>query len=420
MAGFGEVNKVGFVGMGKLGLMVALAIESKGYEVCGTDINPDVESYIKDRQIPYQEIGASTLLATTNLEFLPSISEVVAQSDLVFCPIQTPHEPEFEGTTRLGEERKDFDYSYLVGAIKEIAEAAKEQKKPTNLVVISTCLPGTYSREIAPIIEGNEYINYLYEPLYIAMGTVIPDYLDPEFVLVGHDNMDAAIDLGRFYQKIHHKPIFETDITTAEGIKVFYNTMITMKTILANAWMQTAHKTGMNVDDITEAMSLATDRLLSPKYLRGGSPDSGGCHPRDLIALSWLGDQVDLQPNVFEEMAKMREEQTAWTASLVAEKHKETGLPVYVLGKAFKPETNLTVGSGATLLVNMLKEQDIEAVQYDPKVDETPPEFKPGVYFVATDHEEFKYFNFPKGSVVYDLWRSLPDIEGVEVIHIGK
>ena len=47
--------KIGFVGLGKLGLPVALAINSKGHDVCGYDINPEVEGYLSSRAIPYQE-----------------------------------------------------------------------------------------------------------------------------------------------------------------------------------------------------------------------------------------------------------------------------------------------------------------------------------------------------------------------------
>ena len=63
-------------------------------------------------------------------------------------------------------------------------------------------------------------------------------------------------------------------------------------------------------------------------------------------------------------------------------------------GKSFKPETNIVTGSPAVLLDNLLKERGKTVVSYDPHVDKTTPEFRSGVYFVATQHPEFIDFEF--------------------------
>ena len=62
-------EKIGFIGLGKLGLPVAMAISSKGYEVSGYDINPKVKNYIKDKQIPYQEVGMDELFEDFAVNF---------------------------------------------------------------------------------------------------------------------------------------------------------------------------------------------------------------------------------------------------------------------------------------------------------------------------------------------------------------
>ena len=146
-------KKIGFVGLGKLGLPVALSIENKGYQVCGYDINPSVAKYISERKIPYQEEGTLELLEKTNLKVLPSIKEVVKFSDIIFCPVQTPHDSRFEGISRLPKERIDFNYSYLIKAVKDIASACMDLNKKIVLVVISTVLPGTIEREIFPLLN---------------------------------------------------------------------------------------------------------------------------------------------------------------------------------------------------------------------------------------------------------------------------
>lgn len=411
--------------MGKLGLPVAVAINSKGHDVIGYDINPKVKGYLDNREIPYQEEDLQPLLDKHTVKWADSIKDVVAKSEIIFLAIQTPHDPKFEGDKRIPEERADFNYTYLVDATTEVAKQAAEQKKFVSVVTISTCLPGTFEREILPIFEdpdhtdevGRAYVNYMYNPFFIAMGTVLQDFLDPEFVLLGsclgsHDEL-----VKEFYSTIHNRPTFTTDIKTAEGIKVFYNTFITMKTVLANTYGEMAHKLGMNVDDIYKALSLATDRIVSPKYLKAGMGDGGGCHPRDNIALSYLAKQVGLSHNIFEDLMAAREDHAAWLADVIIAKRDETGLPVIMLGRAFKPETNIETGSPSVLVHNILEEKGLSAHHLEDF--ETEPDI-PWLVFIGTQHERYTKMKFLPGSVVIDPFGYIPDQEDVEVIRVGR
>jgi UDPglucose 6-dehydrogenase len=243
------------VGLGKLGLPVALAIDNKGHRVIGTDVNQQVVDYLGKGEIPYREKDLQPLLDDHTVGWRDTIKDVVAESDLIFVAVQTPHAPEFEGVTPLTEDRADFDYSYLVRSVAEIAKICAEQQTRKTVAVISTCLPGTFEREIAPLL--NDYVAYVYCPLFIAMGTVLEDYLNPEFNLIGVRDLDAACLMVDFYSTINTAPPLKTDITTAEGVKVSYNTWITAKTVIANAWGELSERLGMNFNDILKAWSLA-------------------------------------------------------------------------------------------------------------------------------------------------------------------
>lgn len=403
--------KIGIVGAGKLGMPVALAIESKGHEVEVYDINPATSGYL-DGTIPYphQEEGIEELLANNHVKAAESIGELVAGKDIVFCAIQTPHEERFEGTTRLPEDRADFDYTFLKQAVTDIVDASEK----TTLAVISTCLPGTYEREIKPLL--NDKIDYVYNPLYIAMGTVVMDYLHPEFVLIGQESPEAADKLANFYTTINNKPHVVTDITTAEGIKVSYNTWITAKTVIANAWGEMCHKTGMNFDDMYKAWSLATDRLISPRYMNAGMSDGGSCHPRDNIALSHISKEVGMSHNLWEDLMSAREDHVDWLAQLTLDKATEEELPIVILGRSFKPETNIETGSGAILLANMLKEKGAHPQHYE-DLEGLPQK---AVYFIGTAHERYKDFKFPNGSVVLDPHGIIQDRDNVTIIRVGR
>ena len=92
--------KIGFLGLGKLGLPVALAVESKGHTVIGTDINETTLKNIRSKNLNYREEGAEELLRLSKLQ-LKSLGKIVEESDIIFVPIQTPHEEKYEGITRV-------------------------------------------------------------------------------------------------------------------------------------------------------------------------------------------------------------------------------------------------------------------------------------------------------------------------------
>lgn len=409
---------VGFIGLGKLGLPVALAVEDKGHRVIGYDVNPNVKKCLEERKIPFKEKGIQPLLDRTKIE-LTSIENIVTQSDIIFCAVQTPHDPRFEGSTRLPNERQDFDYSYLIAAIKTISETAKRYQRHVTLVVISTCLPGTYRRDIAPLLNG--YVHYVYNPFFIAMGTVVEDFLSPEFVLIGTDGnpsgnlVSPPLKLRELYASIHDRPLLVTDYTTAEAIKVSYNTFITMKTVLANIWGELAYKLEANVDDIYRAWIMSTDRLISPKYLKAGVGDGGGCHPRDNIALSYIAEKVNLSHNIFEDLMYAREDHMDWLAQEAIDLSMKYELPLVVLGRSFKPETNIETGSPSVLMVNIIREYG-HPVVHEEDIQELPV----AVFVIGTRHERYASYSFPQGSVVLDPFRYIPDLKDVRVIRVGK
>ena len=409
--------KIGFVGLGKLGLPVALAVESKGHDVIGFDISENVKNIIEAKKIPYKEIWAQDYLDKSNIKF-ESLDNVVEHSEIIFVPIQTPHDPLYEGITRIPDKRVDFDYSYLKAGMKKLSDSIEKQKKDKVVIIISTVLPGTIRQEIKPLL--GKHTKICYNPFFIAMGTTMKDFLYPEFILFGVDDLDAADKAEKFYRTINNATFFKTTIENAELIKVSYNTFISTKIAFINTIMEMCHKLpNTNIDDVTNALMLGNKRLISGAYLRGGMGDGGGCHPRDNIALSWLARKLDISNDFFDQIMKQREKQTEWLVSLIKEnqiKDKKT----YILGKSFKPETNIQTGSPSILLENLLKESGINAIMYDPYVDSSKPVFEKGVYFIGTQHEVFERFNFPKGSIIIDPFRMInKDLNDVKVIRIG-
>lgn len=424
--------KIGMIGVGKLGMPCALAINQKGHEVMAYDV---VKECMQKESFCHREIGPNgepsiePMLRDSTIKF-GSMQDVVDFSDIIFVSVQTPHLEKYEGTTRLPEERVDFNYSYLKESISQLSECVEKNGNDKTVIVISTVLPGTMRREIMPLMS--EKIKLCYNPFFIAMGTTMQDFLNPEFILFGVYDDAAAAKAEEFYKTITNAPFFKTSIESAEAIKVFYNTYITGKITMMNAVMEVCHKIpGADCDEVTRALSLATKRIISPSYMYGGMGDGGGCHPRDNIALSWLAKELNISYDWWENLMLAREKQTEWLADyLLALVGPQSGGMITILGKAFKPETNLTVGSPAILLRNLLAEKlgpstDPESISmYDPYLDDINAKENilstKRVYFIATKHEEFKSYRFPSGSIVIDPWRYIPkNHPDVKYVYIG-
>ena len=404
--------KIGVIGLGKLGLPISIAIDNKGHDVIGYDINPNITEDKKPKDIfstlECDETGENTLksmIDKSNVKFTKNLNYLILNSDIIFVAVQTPHDKLYEGSTRIPTTRKDFNYDYLVSSIKNISNELEIIKKEKIVTVISTVLPTTIRNYIIPVMS--KYIKLCYNPFFIAMGTTVRDFYYPEFILLGVVDENAKNTVCEFYKTITTSKVYTTTLENAELIKVCYNTMISTKVSFVNTIMEMCDKLpNTNVDQVTDALKLSNRRLISPAYMTGGMGDGGGCHPRDNIALSWLSNKLNLSFNFFDAIMICRENQTEYFAKLIEEEHiKNNNLKVYILGKSFKPETNIISGSPSILLKNLLKERNINCIMYDPYIDTDIPNFEKGIYFIGTKHSAFKDFKFIKDSIVLDPHR---------------
>ena len=376
--------RIGFVGAGKLGFPMALAFDQAGHEVYVTDTSPQVRQSFDDRTWPHVERHVPDLLETHRIKWGSP------EADLIFVAVQTPHLPEFDGTHPLSDTRADFDYTYLAQALSEV-------QAPT-VAVVSTVLPGTWKRLF------RDFPNYVYNPSFIAMGTVIDDLKRAEFNLIGSEG--ASTDkLIEAWRTVNDAPNYECGITEAEAVKVAYNSFISMKVALANTWGWLGEEVGFNAGVVMEALALAERRLISRAYLNPGMGDGGACHPRDLIALSWLAREYGAY-DLFGALAEHRETHAEWLASQLPD-------GVVIWGKAFKPDVDIQTGSAALLVAHFLIQQGKSfTIADDPQ---------PGRWnFIATAHSRYKTVQWPRGSVVVDPHGLIRDQAGVKIIRPGR
>ncbi len=365
--------KIGFIGLGKLGRDAAEVLSEK-HDVVGYDPNINVE-------------GLSGTL-----------EEACKDKDVVLVAVQTPHDPKYGGETPTSHlEPKDFDYSYLIQAVKDVDEHVNEG---TLISVISTVLPGTVRREIVPLIKNGKFI---YNPYLIAQGTVKWDMRNPEMIMIGtssgHESRETKT-LRDVYDPILEKNA-RYEIGTweeIESLKVFYNTFITAKLCLVNMIQDVAMKVGhINVDVVTDALKYSTQRIMGPSYMMAGFGDGGACHPRDNIALRHMAKRLNLGYDLFDSIMKVREQQAYNMARYVMQYQ----MPVVILGKAFKPGIDQTIGSPSMLVGWYIQNLDDSMKVY---YDEAPDE---GAYTYLIHDKGLIPSQFNPGSCIIDPYRTL-------------
>jgi UDPglucose 6-dehydrogenase len=380
-------TKIGFIGLGKLGMPCAEAMAKKGFDVAGYDI----------------------LAKTSNsIEIREDIEDVCRDRDIVFVATPTPHEDGYDGRTPTSHlPVKDFNYD----AVKKVlAKCNRHMGKAQTLVLISTVLPGTCRKELQPLMTNTKL---LYNPYLIAMGTVADDMINPEMIMIGSKNGMAGTNckirselLESFYNQVcDNFPRVEFGtFEEVEAMKIFYNTFISNKIAMVNMIQDVAHKLGnMDVDRVTGALAKSTKRIVSPAYMKAGMGDGGACHPRDNIALRWLANELDLGYDMFESIMTAREKQ----AENMAKEILTHGKNIHFTSDSYKPGTDMTDGSYSLLVQHYVVKHGGQIVHG----------FDNPVEVIVRVHESDK-ITADNETIIFDPWRSYP--KAANVVYYGK
>lgn len=402
-------KKIGFIGLGKLGLPCAEVIAQK-HSVVGYDINAFSSKIVKTAE---------------------SIKECVGNSDIVFIAVPTPHDPIYDGTVPTSQlSPKDFNYEIVEQCL---TEANKFMNENQLLVLISTVLPGTTRERFAPLVTKT---NFLYNPYLIAMGSVAWDMINPEMIMIGTEdgnengNAKKLIDFYKTIMKNNPRYVVGT-WDECECIKVFYNTFISAKIGLVNMIQDVAQKQGnINVDVVTDALAKSTQRIMGPQYMTAGMGDGGSCHPRDNIALRYLATKLDLGYDLFDSIMQAREVQAENLAKELVKYAILNKMKIYIHGKSYKPDVEYCDGSYSLLIGHYCKQLGFEPIYIDPLTgDNLNSAF--GVILLAhnrkityphneTLEDQNLYCKIEQGSIIIDPWRSFPKSADYYVIHYGN
>ncbi|MDD5065973.1 MAG: UDP-glucose/GDP-mannose dehydrogenase family protein [bacterium] len=358
--------KLSVIGLGKLGACSAACFSYKGFDVIGVDINKNFVDAINQGKAPVYEPRLQELISQSKgrLKATQDYEEALKESEVTFLIVPTP-----------SKEDGHFSDKYLQDSLRHLAAALKRLNKKHHIFVItSTVSPGTTENQLIPLIETvsgrklNKDFSVCYNPEFIALGSVITDFLNPDLILIGESQESAGRELEKIYEKVcDNKPrMARMSLVSAEITKISLNSYVTMKISFANTLANICESIpGADVDDITKA--LGADKRISPYYLKGGLSFGGPCFPRDNRAFSAFAAHYGIDAVLAKATDKVNHMQVEHLSSKIISyvSHYENKV-ISILGLAYKPNTPVIEESPAIKLIEDLLKKDMEVIVYDP------------------------------------------------------
>jgi len=342
---------------------MAAAIASRGFSVIGVDVDQEVVAAINSGRAPVPETGLEELIAQNRDRLKATLShhEAVGAADISFVIVPTPTDS-----------RGAFSLQYVEWAAQEIGKALADRQDYHLVVLVSTVLPGSTRYQVLPELErasgkkcGPDF-GLCYSPDFIALGSIIRDYLNPDFNLVGEFDRRSGDLLERSYRELmeNRPPCKRMSLENAELAKLALNTFVTTKISYANMLAELCERIpGGDVDVVTDA--IGCDRRIGKAYLKGAIGYGGPCFPRDNVALSFLAEALGIS-------APIAEATHAFNVGFVERfiqrtaPHVSPGETAAVLGLAYKPQTHVVEESQGIELALALSRKGVRVLGFDP------------------------------------------------------
>jgi UDPglucose 6-dehydrogenase len=362
--------KVAVIGLGKLGSSISAVIASKNIFVRGHDIDKEKVIDFNRGKPPVFE-NSLDILFKKNKKYISAykdVAETIKFCSIIFITVPTPSEA-----------NGCFSLKYAKDAFLKIAASIKNHKSYHLIVFNSTVLPGSTRSVLVNLFEkiSNKKLNkdfgVCYNPAFIALGSVVKDFSNPDFVLIGESDKKAGDLLKRFYLKILQKKIlFKTmSIENAELAKIALNAYITTKITFANMLSKIAEKIPSgNIDTITKAIGM--DKRIGEKYLSAGLGYGGPCFPRDNIALDYFAKKIKVNFPI-SKLVHNFNDKIANNVILNFLKGISKNKTIAVLGISYKTGSNILDESQGFLIAKLLSKRFKKVLCYDPmanKIDD--------------------------------------------------
>ena len=350
---------ISIIGLGYVGLPLALEFTRKGFLVYGYDNNSRRVSKLK-RGVEYisDVKGEFALQLIKRGRFVPTTDKkVLGKSDIIIICVPTPLR-----------KVKIPDISYIIMATKEIASVMKQN---TLVILESTTYPGTCREVILPILKKARQ-----EKFFLAFS---PERIDPgnkrytlnriPKVVGGIDNISARL-AAQLYRQIVKRVHIVSALETAEMVKILENTFRLINIALVNEFALLAHKLGINIWEVIKAAATKPFGFM-PFY--PGPGIGGHCIPVDPLYIAWRAKRAGFKTKMIDLALQLNRYMPKYIVQRIKLMLKKKNISfkkakILVIGIAYKKDVKDLRESAALDILEILKKEKVNVAYYDPLI----------------------------------------------------
>lgn len=277
------MERIAIIGIGRIGLCLALNLERAGFAVLGVDKDRERVALINQRELKTPEAGVEEALRAARIFRVVGSADAIRDfdPDLIFIAVDTP-------TAEVG----GYDHTQIDRVLRDLS-ALHLQRHRVDLALLCTTMPG-YCDSKAEFANEHGFV-LSYTPGFVAQGTILRDQQFPDLLLIGEADPLAGERLEQVFRRMccNHPAVHRMSRLSAEIAKLALNCALTMKITFANAIGDLASSVGAQPERILDA--IGADTRIGNKFLKYGFGFGGPCFPRDNRALNFFAKQQNYE-----------------------------------------------------------------------------------------------------------------------------
>jgi nucleotide sugar dehydrogenase len=358
------VSVICVIGTGYVGLVTGTCLADMGNTVTCVDIVKEKIDRLNNGVLPIYEPGLEEMVERNvqagRLQFTTSYSEGLADSEFIFIAVNTP----------TGNHQGSADMRYVESAARSIAEHLDHYAIVINKSTVPVGSGDVVSRVIQSNLKNEQAaFSVVSNPEFLREGAAIRDCQNPDRIVLGSSEPEAAHKVARLYLQLH-APFVITDLYTAEMIKYASNAFLATKISFINEIAQVCERLGADVKQVS--LGMGYDKRIGHSFLNAGLGYGGSCFPKDVRALAYMADEAGLHPQMLHAVMDINHDQrrlviTKLTNLLGSLRSTTIG----ILGLAFKPNTDDMREAPAVDIIRWVTSQGAHVRVYDPVATET-------------------------------------------------
>lgn len=407
--------RICMIGSGYVGLVTGACLAEMGNDIICVDENPDKISLLQKGDVPIYEPGLKEIISRNagegRIRFTTDIREGVEKSLMCFICVGTP---------------QDRDGSADLTSVLTVASQIGDIIDGYKIIVDKSTVPVGTAEKVHKTVRdkldarGLQHVEFdvVSNPEFLKEGNAIQDFMRPDRVIIGTDNVRIAEifkDLYNPFIRTTNNPVLVMDIRSAELTKYASNCFLATKVSFINELAILCDKLCANIDFVRDGMG--TDDRIGPRFLLAGPGFGGSCFPKDVQALIATARCNEHVLEICEATWRANQRQKQYVAQKILSCFKGEDLKnitVAIWGLTFKPKTDDVRESPAIDIINTLASHGIKIRAYDPKGMENAREiFRDRIYYSYDAYDALENADCLAIITEWNVFKS-PDIDRIK------